>query len=116
MVERAAVNPPEADSSPARRGETGKFAVYVIRSLKTGRVYIGQTRDLERRLRQHNDPENTRSLYTKRHPGPWMPVWEERFESRREAMARERWLKSDQGRLWLTKRLEGRKEANPTPP
>ena len=105
MVERAAVNPPEADSSPAEDSVARGFRVYVIRSQTTGAFYIGQTSDLESRLRQHNDPKNKRSLYTKRRRGPWLLVHEETFGSRPEAMAREKFLKSGQGRLWLRKIL-----------
>jgi predicted GIY-YIG superfamily endonuclease len=32
------------------------YFVYVIRSESAGRIYIGHTADLEKRLREHNDP------------------------------------------------------------
>ena len=86
------------------QSEPGVFWVYVIRSEASGRLYIGQTDDLHGRLQQHNTPESNRSLFTKRHPGPWSLVHSERFPSRAQAMARERFLKSGQGRE-LLKRL-----------
>ena len=104
MVERVRlrrINPPGADSSPAEDSVARGFRVYVIRSQTTGAFYIGQTSDLESRLRQHNDPKNKRGLHTRRRRGPWLLVHEEAFGSRPEAMAREKFLKSGQGRLWL---------------
>ena len=75
------------------------FFVYVI--WNGSRFYVGQTHDLETRVAQHNDPKNTFSKFTKRYPGPWELVHQEEFPSRKEAMAREKQLKSGQGRAWL---------------
>jgi len=89
------------------RAEPGRFWVYVVRSELSGKLYVGQTNDLAGRLRQHNDPESNRSLYTKRTPGPWSLAHAEEFPSRREAMARERFLKTGHGRDWLRGIVEG---------
>ncbi len=72
------------------------FTVYVIKS-KSGLIYIGQTNDLKRRLQQH---QKGQSKYTKRDTG-WRLVHSEIYESRAEAMKREKWLKSSAGRTWL---------------
>jgi putative endonuclease len=85
--------------------EPRKFWVYVIRSETTGRLYVGQTNDLAGRLRQHNEPDTNRSLYTKRNVGPWVVAYAEELPSRQEAMAREWFLKSGQGREWLKEEL-----------
>lgn len=77
------------------------FFVYVLCSETTGESYTGQTYDLGVRLAQHNDPNYTRTLHTKRHKGPWQVVYTEHFATRAEAMARERALKSGKGREWL---------------
>ena len=91
-------SPPEADG----RAVMGrKYWVYVIRSRSTGRIYIGQTENLERRLSQHNDPQNTLSLYTKRFKGPWDVVYTEQYKDRGEAIRRERSLKGGKGREFL---------------
>ncbi len=81
--------------------------VYVIRSETTGRRYVGQTGNLERRLAEHNTPGHNLRKYTSKHAGPWTLVHDEAFESRSEAMRRERWMKSGAGRDWLD-RLFGR--------
>ncbi len=59
MVDERLGNPPEADSSPAEDRVARGFRVYGIRSQTTGAFYIGQTSDLEGRLRQHNDPKTS---------------------------------------------------------
>jgi putative endonuclease len=106
MVERVRRRRINRPRPPDWRSEQGAFWVYVIRNQATGKLYVGQTSDLDGRLRQHNDPNNTRSLYTKHTPGPWVLAHAEMLSSRREAMARERFLKSGQGREWLKEILE----------
>ena len=77
------------------------FVVYVLVSESTGRRYIGQTDDLDRRVAEHNDPEHNPRKFTSRNAGPWVVVHFEEFSTRAEAMAREKWLKSGAGRAWL---------------
>jgi putative endonuclease len=79
------------------------FWVYLLRSESTGRFYIGHTSDLQRRLREHNDPKMGWRRYTRRQKGPWRLRYSEEHVSRSEAMRRERFLKSGQGREWLMK-------------
>ncbi len=69
------------------------FWVYIIRSETSGRFYCGQSRDPERRLRQHNDPSNDLSQTTKRFQGPWNLVWLKEVEDGSEAMRLERQIK-----------------------
>ena len=64
------------------------FWVYVLRN-PDGKLYIGQTQDLERRCRQHNDPAHTLTRTTKRFRGPWELVHSETLHSRSAALARE---------------------------
>ena len=96
-----------------RLGEdAGPFWVYVLVSRSTGKRYVGQTNDLSRRLAEHNDAETKPGKYTSKHVGPWDLVHQERYDTRAEAMRRERWLKSGVGREWLNATL-GR--ASPPP-
>jgi len=76
------------------RSETAIFWVYVIRSQSSGKLYVGQTDDVQGRVRQHNEPHKNRSLFTTRNLGPWVLVHQERCSSRREAMRLERTIKS----------------------
>ena len=80
------------------------FHVYVLQNPE-GKIYIGQTKDLQKRLREHNDPEYRGTLHTKRHTGPWRLVHSEEYGTRTEAMARERDLKTGKGREWIRKVL-----------
>jgi len=63
--------------------------VYILKSQKDGSYYIGFTADMNQRLAYHNAGK---SRYTSRKM-PWRIVYTESFESRSEAMKRERFLK-----------------------
>jgi putative endonuclease len=80
------------------------FYVYVIWSKSTGKLYTGQTDDLERRLSEH---QQGIARYT-RGRGPWELLLTEEYSTRKEAMQRERFLKTGQGRKWLKETLNGR--------
>jgi len=77
------------------------FFVYVIKSDSTDKIYIGQTSDLEKILKQHNDPDNDFSKYTKQNKGPWRLVYKEEFPTRKEALNRGKYLKSSRGRSYI---------------
>ncbi|MFA9433847.1 MAG: GIY-YIG nuclease family protein, partial [Deltaproteobacteria bacterium] len=47
------------------------FFVYILKSETTGGIYIGHTSDLERRLKEHNNPLAGKRRYTRKHKGPW---------------------------------------------
>lgn len=76
---------------------TMKYIVYVIQS-SSGKLYIGHTNNLERRLFEHT---NGLSTYTKRVPGSWQLVYQEHFVTRGQAMKREKDLKTGKGRDFL---------------
>ncbi len=80
------------------------FTIYVLRN-PDGKIYIGQTDDLDRRVQQHNDPAYRLTHTTKRFRGPWQVVFTEERLSRSEALRREKALKSGQGRAWLKLQL-----------
>lgn len=83
-------HPPQADNLGSRL----MYYVYVLKSRSTGTRYIGQTDNLQRRLYAHNAGY---SRYTKAR-GPWDVVHVENYTSRREAIVREKFLKSGKGR------------------
>jgi putative endonuclease len=68
------------------------FTVYVLRNAQ-GRLYIGQTEHFKTRLEQHNSGSGRWTSSR----GPWELVLSEDYDTRGEAMRRERSLKS--GRL-----------------
>ena len=78
------------------------FCVYVLISESTGKRYIGQTENLQRRLAEHNSTDHNPRKHTSRNKGLWQLVHQEQYATRSEAMRREKWLKSGVGRTWLT--------------
>jgi len=66
------------------------FSVYVLKSTIAEKYYIGQSENLQERLIWHN---SSRARWTKRFQ-PWVLVYSENFESRSEAMKREKELKA----------------------
>ena len=73
------------------------YFVYVLRSASTGRPYIGHSADPTQRAGQHNAGISKST----RNRGPWELAHQEAFATRAEAMRRERFLKSGQGREQL---------------
>jgi putative endonuclease len=71
-----------------------RYWVYILRSQSTERYYCGSTEDVERRLRQHNDPDYGGTKTTKRFAGPWRLVWKQEHPSRSEAMLAEKQIKN----------------------
>ena len=76
--------------------------VYVIKSINFDYTYVGQTKDIKTRLEEHNRGK-TRSNKRFR---PFELVYFERFETRSEAVKRERYLKSGSGREYLKEKLK----------
>jgi putative endonuclease len=81
-----------------RQGFFMTFWVYIIQSESSGRYYCGQSTDVERRLRQHNDPEYQLSKTTKRIEGPWKLIWSRGCSDRSEATQLERKIKKREAR------------------
>ena len=66
------------------------YYVYILKSLKNKRYYIGHTGDLQRRLTEHNSGK------TKSTKGyvPWIIVYTEIYKTKSEAYKREKEIKS----------------------
>ena len=86
------------------RKETQAY-VYLLKSLTTGRCYLGWTTELECRIAEH---ARGASRFTKSR-GPWQLVGYERYGSPAEAKQRERLLKRNaRMRALFQKRLSNR--------
>jgi putative endonuclease len=70
------------------------FHVYVLRSSKTSRRYVGSCENLGDRLRRHNAGHSKAT----RHGIPWILVHSESFSNRADAARKERYYKSGRGR------------------
>ncbi len=75
------------------------YYVYAIESIQTGRIYIGQTKDTENRLRLHNNSQ----VKSTAKDIPWKIVAYEKFETRDQARWCEKNLKKSRGKRvkWL---------------
>jgi len=74
-----------------------KYYVYILKSQKYERFYIGSTSDIGKRIEFHN---SSRARYTKRYQ-PWVLRHIEEYSSRGESARREKELK----RVKNTKRI-----------
>ena len=78
------------------------YYVYILQSEKSGQWYTGCTKDLRKRLSQHNLGQ---SNWTKRGV-PWKLVYYEACIVEDDAQARELYLKTGAGKKYLKSRLK----------
>lgn len=71
--------------------------VYVLLSLRNGDFYIGQTRDLKRRLHQHQSGQNTSTAPRL----PIKPIFYEAYPTASDALRRELYFKTTKGKVAL---------------
>ncbi len=65
------------------------YYVYIIKSFQSDVFYKGSTSDFNRRLIEHNEGKND---YTKGR-GPWQLIFVQEFETKSEALVKEKKLK-----------------------
>lgn len=78
------------------------FCVYVLYNKKHHKFYIGQTSNLEQRLKLHNFKAFKKS-YTSRFDGVWLLIYTEICKDRKQSLIREKQLKSYRGREFIKK-------------
>ena len=78
------------------------FYNYILKSTKSGRLYTGYTKNLRKRLKEHNEGK---SGYT-RHRGPYVLIYYEACLNEADALAREKYLKSGRGKRFIKYRLK----------
>ena len=71
--------------------------VYVLISEKDGRFYVGMTKNLDRRFKEHN---NGKTKSTKGYK-PWILFFFEEYKTIQEARKREVYLKSGIGKEYI---------------
>lgn len=77
------------------------FYVYILQSQTTNKLYIGNTDDLKRRLKEHNLGQ---SAYTKKFL-PWEIIYYEAHTTKQDASRREKYLKTTQGHIAISRML-----------
>ncbi|MBM4169010.1 MAG: GIY-YIG nuclease family protein [Ignavibacteria bacterium] len=78
-----------------------QWYVYVLRSLKRDFIYVGSTRDVERRLGEHNrgETQSTKAFL------PFEMVAYIAVQTEKKAVELERYLKTGSGKAVLKKRI-----------
>jgi putative endonuclease len=74
------------------------YTVYVLYSDAFNKHYTGFTGRLEARIQSHNDISG--KGYTKKYR-PWRLIYQKEFETKSDAMAHEKWLKTGVGRDFI---------------
>ena len=78
------------------------YYAYILYSKKYQRFYKGHCENLDKRIIQHNQgfTKSTKPFI------PWILIYFEGFESREEAMKRERYFKTAAGRRFLKEKIK----------
>ena len=71
--------------------------VYILKSGKDGSLYVGLTKDIEKRIIQHNKGQNASTKLRR----PWVLIKTEEYSSNLLAIKREKFLKTGDGRRIL---------------
>jgi len=77
------------------------FYTYVLRSKKDGKLYIGCTSNIEKRLAKHN----TGTVTATKSRLPFELIYYEACLSKEKSITREKQLKTGFGRSYLKKRI-----------
>ena len=80
------------------------YTVYILKSKKFDKTYVGYTSNLIQRFYSHN--ELSKKGWTKKFR-PWQVVYTEVYEDKLEAMDREKWLKTGVGRRFIKDNIAG---------
>lgn len=84
------------------------YYVYILQSLKDKTLYKGSTSDLKRRLKEHN---SGKGFYTSQH-SPYKLIYYEAYLLKKDAEARERYLKTSMGMRVIKKQLTNYLKSN----
>ncbi len=73
------------------------FFVYVLQSLKDGKLYIGFTADIENRIKEHSSGKNASTESR----SPFKLAYYEAHNSKKDALRRESYFKTSKGKATL---------------
>ena len=87
-----------------------KFHVYILHSSTTDSYYVGHTNDVNRRLEEHNDLFANHGKCCVKN-GPWVLKYSESdFDTRADAMKREKQIKAWKSKKMIEKLINGRSQ------
>lgn len=78
------------------------YYTYVLYSTKDGKHYIGFTEDLQARLEAHQNGLVASTIYRR----PLKLIYYEACRAQKDAVRREKYLKTHYGKMFLDKRLK----------
>lgn len=78
------------------------FYVYILQSEADGNLYTGYTKNLRVRFEQHNDGK----VSSTKHRIPLNLIYFEGCTSKKDAIRREKYLKTHYGKMFIKKRLK----------
>jgi len=78
------------------------FYTYILQSKKNSQWYTGATNDLRKRFKQHNENK----VFSTKGRGPFKLIYYEACLNKDDTFAREKYLKSGQGKRYLKNRLK----------
>ena len=80
-----------------------EYHLYILRSIKVCKYYVGISKNPQRRLEYHNTIEKR---FTSRYR-PWEVVFTNKFKTKAEAMAAEKKVKGWKSRIMIEKLIAG---------
>jgi len=75
--------------------------VYVLFSLKDQKFYVGYTKDLKKRIKDHTDGK----VYSTKNRRPLQLIYYEACLAEKDAIHREKYLKTTHGKRYIRNRL-----------
>ena len=78
------------------------YYVYVLYSIKDKMLYTGYTKDLNKRIKTHNEGKVVATKYRQ----PFILIYWEGCLNQQDATKREKYLKSGSGKIYLINRLK----------
>ena len=79
------------------------FFLYILKSLKDNKLYIGTTSNINRRLKQHNSGFSKSTKFRK----PFVLIYQEKYFTRNDACKREWFFKNtSEGNILMRKLIK----------
>jgi len=78
------------------------YYIYIIQSQKAGKNYVGFTNNLRERLRLHNSGK----VFSTQPYRPFILIYSEAYLNRKDALEKEKFLKSGWGRNYIQRSLK----------
>jgi putative endonuclease len=79
------------------------YFVYILKSLKNDRYYVGYTNNIEKRLIQHNNGKTTGNKYW----GPFELTYKEEYDNPTKARKREYYIKRQKSKRFIEALVNG---------